>query len=120
MAKRVNDPANYRRMSEPFPSAEEANTALGAFFDAVDEARKKYRMKDVHLVIDMSVMANDPATGETFEGAARTSAHFGDSGKAEEMAAWSLGTETAKRNAHIGRLMGRGARRGRGGDDDNG
>jgi len=41
-----NDPANYRRNSEPFPKVEQANEALAAFFEDVKIAREKHRISD--------------------------------------------------------------------------
>ncbi len=84
-----NDIANYRKMSEPHPSIEEANEALKSFYQAVEDARKEFRIMDVHVIVKMNVLH-----GET-EGTAMTSAHYGNTLEGAPMCAWALGHEQA-------------------------
>lgn len=90
-----NDFGNYRKMSEPFPSVEEANVALKNFYRAVEEARKKFHIMDVHVIVKMNVLR-----GET-EGAAMTSAHYGNTLEGAPMCAWGLGQEQANFEANL-------------------
>lgn len=85
-----NDLANYRKMSEPLPSIEEANTALQNFYRAVEEARKEFHMMDVHVIVKMNILRD----GE--EGAAMASAHYGNTLEGVTMCAWGLGQEQAE------------------------
>lgn len=55
----TNDPELYRQLSAPFDTAEEANTALVAFFADVRAARIKHRMPDVLTVVAVNVRYQD-------------------------------------------------------------
>ena len=81
-----NDLANYRKMSEPFPSVEEANEALKSFYQAVEEARKEFHIMDVHVIVKMNVLRDGT------EGTAMTSAHYGNTLEGAPMCAWALAT----------------------------
>lgn len=85
-----NDFSNYREMSKPFSSIEEANEALNNFYSAVEEARKKFRMMDVHLIVKMNVLRGKA------EGEALTAAHYGNTLEGAPMCAWGLGQEQAR------------------------
>lgn len=93
------DFGNYREMSEPFASSEEANTALQAFFDEVAEARIKHKITDVLLVVSCIAVT---AEGEA---AFVTHAHFGDEFKVESMAAYAFGRASADREATTAQLL---------------
>lgn len=96
-----NDFANYRKMSEPFENAEQASEAMQAFFDAVNEARKKHRIMDVHVIVKMNIMRGP--IGEEVEGSALASAHFGNTLEGAPMCAWGLGHEQADFEASLQR-----------------
>lgn len=85
------DPANYRILSEPIPSQEEANRMLASFMDAVEKARKEFHIQDVHVIVKMNIL-NPQGT----EQGALSSAHFGHSLEAAPMCAWSLGHAEAE------------------------
>lgn len=85
-----NDPANYRKMSEPFENIQQANQALKDFYEAVEKARKEFRMMDVHVIVKMNVLRGD------VEGSAITSAHYGNTLESAPMCAWALGNEQAE------------------------
>jgi len=85
-----NDLANYRKMSEPIPSTEEANEALKNFCRAVEEARKEFHIMDVHVIVKMNILRGDE------EGTAMASAHYGNSLEGVTMCAWGLGQEQAE------------------------
>ena len=84
-----NDPANYRKMSEPFENIEKANQALKDFYEAVEVARKEFHIMDVHVVVKMNVLRGE------VEGHAITSAHYGNTLEGALMCAWALGNEQA-------------------------
>lgn len=96
----TNDPANYRRLSEPFPNQETAQRRIGEFWDAVAKLRNDMHITDVHIIVRVSVIydANE-------EGIVMTAAHFGNSIEAEGMCAWALGQEAALRETTIGKLL---------------
>lgn len=94
------DPENYRKMSIPYASADEANKELEAFMEGVETLRNSCRVADVHVIVRVNMINAD---GE--EGAAMASAHFGDSTNAEMMCAWSFGKETANRKALIDKML---------------
>jgi len=85
-----NDLSNYRKMSEPLQSTEEANEALKGFYQAVEEARKEFHIMDVHVIVKMNILRD----GE--EGAAMSSSHYGNSLEGVTMCAWGLGQEQAE------------------------
>lgn len=83
--KSKHDPANYRKMSEPFPTVEEANEALSQFYEAVEVARKQHKIMDVHVIVKMNIS----------DGVAMTTAHYGNELEAAPMCAWALGQAQA-------------------------
>lgn len=91
----INDLANYRKMSEPFPSIEEANEALKKFYRAIEEARKEFRIMDVHIIVKMNVLRDKT------EGTAMTTAHYGNTLEGAPMCAFGLGREQADFDAAI-------------------
>lgn len=91
------DPANYRKMSEPIPSQEEANKLLAGFMEAVEKARNEFHMQDVHVIVQMNIM--NPQGNEQ---GALSSAHFGHSLHAAPMCAWSLGHAEADFKKMVG------------------
>lgn len=96
----TSDPANYRRLSEPFPDQESAKRRIGEFWDAVAKLRNELHITDVHIIVRVNVV--DEA-GE--EGVVMTAAHFGNSIESEAMCAWALGQEAALRESTIGKLL---------------
>lgn len=79
---------NYREMSEPFLSAEKANENIQAFYEEVGRLRKKYKLPDVYVIIQMNYINQEGS-----EGRAVTTAHFGNSAEAATMCAWAYGRE---------------------------
>lgn len=96
----INDPDNYREMSKPFASPNEANGALTLFFDEVRELRKKHRIRDVHMLV--SVRTTD---ADGVEGDAMSASHLGDPAVGELMLAWGFGRAGAERRQTIRRIM---------------
>lgn len=50
-----DNPARYRRLSEPFDDNEEANTAIMSFFDGVKKLREEHGIADVFLVVEVQI-----------------------------------------------------------------
>lgn len=100
----INDPATYRKLSEPFATAEEANDALQKFWEGVYELRKQCRIADVYMVVGFNVAAED---GE--EGRMMGILHAGDEMIREAMSAYAFGREQADRQSRTARLIGKNA-----------
>ncbi len=90
-----NDPATYRRLSEPFPSVEEANEALAAFFRDVQAAREKHRIADVVVLVEISNVLD----GEEVRGSA--SSFYGDSARVLPMLAREFGAAQQRHEEQI-------------------
>lgn len=99
----TSDPANYRRLSEPFPDQESAKRRIGEFWDAVSKLRNELHITDVHVIVRVNVI---DAAGD--EGVMITASHFGSAIEGEAMCAWALGHEAAMRESTIGKLLKRG------------
>lgn len=80
-----NDPATYRRLSEPFPSQAEAEKELDSFYEGVRALREKHRIRDVSLVCQVSAVTD---SGEIELAGIR---HLGDQHREVGMLAWALG-----------------------------
>lgn len=93
--KPMSDPQTYRECSEPFATTEEADDAVEAFWAEMTELRKRHKLANVYVVICDSV--ND----ERF----MVLAHCGDELMRESMAAYALGTESARRQSNIAKLI---------------
>lgn len=100
----ISDPENYRKMSEPFESADEANTALKQFMDVVRELRQKYRIAEVLTVVSVNVKYKDG------EGKAISFGFNGNYMEAESMAAYAYGDLAANRRAYMNKLAKGGTR----------
>ena len=92
-------PDRYRTFCAPM-APDEANEKLSAFADDVYELRNKHGIRDVHIILGVTVSCED---GE--EGDVMSSAHFGSSLVAESMTAWAFGQEAAKRQETISKLV---------------
>lgn len=95
----LHDPANYREMSRPFASAEEAEAALAAFWDGLYELRNKCRLGDVLTVVGVNAITTDG------EGRMIAILHAGDQSNAEGLAAYAFGQEQARRQERISELL---------------
>ena len=80
-----NDPATYRRLSEPFPSQAEAEKELDSFYEGVRALREKHRIRDVSLVWQVSAVTDSGEIELAGMG------HLGDQHREVGMLAWALG-----------------------------
>lgn len=94
-----NNPKHYREMSHPFPSTDDANAALSAFFADVKAARNKHRISDVVVICEVS----HDFEGEDVRGSA--SASYGDSARFVAMLAREYGAESARHEDRLAKLM---------------
>jgi hypothetical protein len=99
----IQDEANYRRLSEPFSSFDEVDDALLGFTKELREIRNKYRLRDVYVVISGSAIGEDGVEREWI-----VSQMHGDGLRAETMAAWAYGQESARHAEAIAELVGAG------------
>lgn len=99
---RTDNPGLYRKMSEPFSGADEANAAVKAFFDDVEAAREKHRIADVVVGVNIKVIYND---GE--EGIGGSMMNLGDIMQAQLIAAMLLGQYQAECRQMIAKAINR-------------
>jgi hypothetical protein len=97
--KITNDPANYRKVSEPHETPKAANEALTAFYEEVGELRKKHRIAQVLVVCETNVMY------ESGEGAALTHMQYGDALKGVPLAAYAYGQLKSEQLEMINTLL---------------
>jgi hypothetical protein len=91
----VEDPENYRTMSTPFSSLEDAQDELDQFFEEVRIARQKHKIADVHVIVSTNVKTENLI--KRFSGAA----HFGDATNGLEMSAEGMKVELDARKKVI-------------------
>ena len=97
--KPIKDPENYRKMSAPFASVDEAQASLKSFMIGVHELRQKHRIADVLTVSSVNVKY------EEGEGRAIIHGFSGDSANAEGMAAYAYGQESAQKRELMSRIL---------------
>lgn len=95
MANKV-DPDLYHQLCKPFESAEDAQKALDAFFEEVYALRVKYKLADVSVLVQSSIVGSGPFLW---------SAHCGSQSEVEGLAAWYFGQAQADRQDRIRRAM---------------
>lgn len=93
------NPTLYREMCLPV-TQDEAQANCARFFERVSELRRECHLADIYIVLRLPIVAEDGR-----EGIVHTSMEFGDPILAEEMCAWALGKEGARRQARIAELM---------------
>ncbi len=101
----VNNPALYRKMSEPHPSPEAANTALNKFLKLVEAAREECQICDVSMVIAMNTLY--PLSVEDNgvpEGRAQIMYHIGASVHQLPMLAYGYGEASAENRELVAKL----------------
>lgn len=94
-----NDPANYRRNSEPFQEIQQANEALAAFFEDVRIARDKHRIADVVVLCEIAHTLD----GEEVRGSA--SSYLGDRGRVLPIIAREFGAAQQRHEEEIALLI---------------
>lgn len=100
MSEVIKDSANYRKLSEPFSSFDEANSALNAFFKDVRELRVKHKIPDVYIILSGSAIAEDGEEGEWI-----ISQHHGNRLKSEPMTAFAYGHEQVLRQEAVAKAL---------------
>ena len=56
MANRIPDPEQYRELSTPFESRDEAIEAFSNFFEGLAALRKKYKIPDLLIVVQVTAL----------------------------------------------------------------
>ena len=90
--KSHNDPKHYEELNQPFINGKVADKAISDFMDEVSQARDKFKLADVHVLVLVPVMkGRKKAHGIS-------SAHFGYELNAAQMCQWGYipGHEQAK------------------------
>lgn len=101
MAKKFkSDPENYYKMSEPLENVEKANEAMEAFFEELSELRKKYKLRDVYVVVNGSVKYENGDAGEFM-----VTSNFGSVLNALAMTAYAYGVEKSEHEERISKLL---------------
>lgn len=95
----IQDPALYRLMCEPHADADAAEAAMVEFLKDVRAAREKHRIKDVHVVAEVTYLAD----GKEVTGA--SSIHNGNAGNALPMLASAYGAERARWEDMLGQAV---------------
>lgn len=90
----------YRKASEPHASMDAAEKAMQAFFDEVAELRVKHQIRDVLLICNVCLIEKDDT-----ETVASGTIGFGTQSLFESMAACAYGTEKARNEERIRRLL---------------
>jgi hypothetical protein len=96
----IDDKNNYLAMSAPFANAGEADKAISAFSDELYVLRNKYRIRDVHTIVSVSIVGDGGKTGDII-----THGHFGDTLHSESMCAWAYGNAAAERQEAVAALV---------------
>ena len=96
----VQNPKLFREMSEPFPTQEEANAAIAAFWQDVLAAREKHRIATGYLVMSWFVGADGEETSRRSAGAG-----FGDELLHLPLMAQHFGVLQAQYEDRIGKLI---------------
>jgi len=99
MSTAKNDFENYRKMSEPLQTVEEADEALKNFYQAIEEARKKFRIMDVHNICKINVV------NAGIEKSAMVSAHFGNTLEGAPMCAWAFAEARDELNSALSKIV---------------
>ena len=97
--KVINDPENYLKMSEPYESEESVNKAIGNFYDELSMLRKKYKVRDILVVVYGSVKYENNV-GEFMQHLG-----LGDQHKQLAMAAYAYGTIQSEQKEIISKLL---------------
>lgn len=97
-----SNPGLYREMSAPFASADEANTALSAFYEDLYELRRKHRMTDVLCIVQVNVAL------EGDEAPMMSRMHIGNSLNALPLSAYAYGAESSENEQRIAYMLAKG------------
>lgn len=105
---RKDNPALYREMSVPFEDDTAANAALKAFFEDIEASRKKHKISDVAVLVEIGTMTD----GEETRGCAQL--YLGNGANTLPMLARAYGEARGVYEEQLGLLMARSRKRGRG------
>lgn len=97
-----NDPARYRRLSEPHADADIANEAMTKFLATVEAAREQYRIPNVQITAQVDYLGEG---GEEIAAHAIVM-HLGDGNMALLMAAQTYGYYRREHDEQIDRMAG--------------
>ena len=90
----------FRTLNVPFESQEAASKAADAFFEDLGKLREKHEIANVYVITLVSFTSSE---GERLE--TSTAGMYGDQFRAEELAAYALGHEQARRQERIASIV---------------
>lgn len=93
------NPKNYRQLSEPFESPEEAEKVVGEFWEEFYALRNKYEIPDILLVLQFSIEYPEG------EGIVLAKLYAGDERNGEGMAAFAYGQCSGERQERIAKNL---------------
>jgi hypothetical protein len=96
----MNDPAHYRACNQPHESIDAANTAVAAFDEDIKALRLKYKLPNVVIMAQFSVIGKD---GE--ESIRAADLCHGDQNGWEAMANYLCGLLAASRQERMAKMM---------------
>ena len=97
---KFDDQENYRKLTEPFATAAEAEEACTNFLEEAYELRNKYRIHDIVYVIQISVKYEDGTVGSPV-----VFGSFGDEEKVESLAGFAYGMAAGRRQERIAKII---------------
>ena len=100
MPKIKKDPENYHLMSVPHEGDDAANKALESFYDELSELRKKYKMRDVFVIVYDSIKYEDGKVGEFMNCSA-----YGASVNQLPMTAFAYGSEKKNHDEMMAKML---------------
>lgn len=106
----IIDSDNYRNLSVPFASSDEANEAISAFQDELYALRNKYRIRDLLFVMQVPVLYRNEAGEIEGEGEPILVGHYGDELKSESIAGYAFGHMGAVRQKRTAEYVTRAAK----------
>ena len=98
--QRIIATANYRKMCEPFETAEAADEAVNALWKEFYELRNKHHLPDVTVIVRTSYLTKD---GEEVDGL--LTLHAGSELQRESMAAFAHGQAVSDRQEMMGKFL---------------
>lgn len=96
----VSDPKTFAECSAPFGTAEGLKLAFEGFHQELRELRKKWRIANVHVVVEDSYLCDELTPMPTL-----FCIDFGDASKWEGMAAYGFGKESQSREEMVAQLL---------------
>lgn len=96
-----NDPNTYLEMSKPHESVDKANEDLEKFYEEVSELRKKYKLREVFVIVETPVIFNSE---EEFSDSI-SNCYFGNALNKERICTYAYGQAKQEQEEMIGKYL---------------